>query len=262
MNTAATAAPPSSKVRWALFNSKTYATILYFLVSLPLSIVYVVLMITGIALSIALSPIFIGIPLFFGVAKLLEGIVKFEQSMIRHVLGLPQPPDTASNRVEPQEGLNWFMRMVRSFDAPLFIRNVLLIFLKLIAGIVFFTIMVASLAVGLALIALPVVHIVLQKEIGLDILENGFFQYFNIDWTLNQQYMCYVGVGLILFWMALRIVNGLMSVNRRLMYIDEAYLTPSPAGVEQQGYDFRAADLTQASQPIPTMHSKYSELSF
>ena len=260
MQTATTNSPPSGKVHWALFNPKTYATILYFLLSLPLGIVYVTLMITGIALSLALSPIFIGIPLFFGVAKLLAGIVSFEQDMIRHILGLPQPPDlTAKN--QPHESQKWFKRMVSSFDAQLFIRNVLLIFLKGIMGIVFFSIMVVCLAIGLALIALPVVHIILQKEFQLDILENGFFQYFNIDWTLNQQYMFYVGAGLILFWLALRIVNGLMSVNRRMMYVDEAYLQQH-AGITVQEESLYLSTLpSQTSRPATSLQHKYSELS-
>lgn len=89
--TEATATARAGKVNWVLFNPKTYATILYFLVSLPLGIIYFTVAITGLALSIGLTPIFIGIPLFFGVAKLLNGIVNFEQSMIRQILGLPSP---------------------------------------------------------------------------------------------------------------------------------------------------------------------------
>ena len=220
--TEATAKMPTGKVNWVLFNSKTYVTILYFLLSLPLGIVYFTAAITGLALSIGLTPIFIGIPLFFGVAKLLNGIVKFEQSMIRQILGLPTPPAVPIYNEQPEAG-NWFMRMVRGFDGGLFIQNLLLVLLRFVTGIVFFVIMVTVISLGLGLITLPVVHIVLMNELQIDILENSLFSYFHIDWTYNQQYMLYTGVGFVVFWIALRVVNGLMQVQRRIMYVDEAY---------------------------------------
>ncbi|OMF21094.1 hypothetical protein BK133_28890 [Paenibacillus sp. FSL H8-0548] len=219
----ANAKATTGKVNWVLFNPKTYATILYLLLSLPLGIIYFTVAITGLVLSIGLTPIFIGIPLFFGVAKLLNGIVSFEQSMIRQILGLPTPPFSNTYNHQSEAGQNWLMRMVRGFDGGLFIRNLLLILLRFVTGIVFFVIMVTVISLGLGFIALPVVHIILMNEIQLDILENNLFNYFHIDWTYNQQYMLYVGVGLVLFWIALRVVNGLMQIQRRIMYVDEPY---------------------------------------
>ncbi|MCG7409557.1 sensor domain-containing protein [Paenibacillus sp. ACRRX] len=227
--TEAAAATPTGKVNWVLFNPKTYATILYFLLSLPLGIIYFTIAVTGLALSIALTPLFIGIPLFFGVAKILNGIVNFEQGMIRQILGLPTAPISYPyNHQQSVAGQNWFMRMVRGFDSGLFIRNLLLVILRFVTGIIFFVIMVTVLSVGLGLIALPVVHIILMNEIQIDILENSLFSYFHIDWTYNQQYMLYVGVGIVLFWTALRVVNGLMQVQRRIMYVDEPYQKMQP----------------------------------
>lgn len=226
--TEATATMPTGKVNWVLFNPKTYATILYLLLSLPLGMIYFTIAITGLALSICLTPIFIGIPLFFGVAKLLNGIVNFEQSMIRQILGLPAVPVSYTYNQQTEGGHTWFMRMVKGFDSGLFIRNLLLVLLRFVTGIVFFVIMVTVLLIGLGLIALPVVHIILMNEIQIDILENSLFSYFHIDWTYNQQYMLYAGVGIVLFWIALRVVNGLMQVQRRIMYVDEPYHNPQP----------------------------------
>ena len=247
-----TAMARSGKVRWVLFNPKTYATILYLLLSLPLGIIYFTVAITGLALSIGLTPIFIGIPLFFGVAKLLNGIVNFEQSMIRQILGLPTPPVSFTYNRQSEAGQNWLMRMMRGFDGALFIRNLLLVLLRFITGIVFFAIMVTVISLGLGLIALPVVHIILMNEMQLDILENSLFSYFHIDWTYNQQYLLYVGVGLVLFWVALRVVNGLMQVQRRIMYVDEAYQQPSVpvetqihAMVQPQYYEYQEDQPTQ-----------------
>lgn len=159
--TEATAKASTGKVSWVLFNPKTYATILYLLLSLPLGIIYFTVAITGLALSIGLTPIFIGIPLFFGVAKLLNGIVNFEQSMIRQILGLPTPPVSYAYNRQSGAGRNWLVRMVKGFDSGLFIRNLLLVLLRFVTGIVFFVIMVTVISLGLGFIALPVVHIIL-----------------------------------------------------------------------------------------------------
>ncbi|WP_240417308.1 sensor domain-containing protein [Paenibacillus periandrae] len=245
----ATAKTSTGKVNWVLFNPKTYATILYLLLSLPLGIIYFTVAITGLALSIGLTPIFIGIPLFFGVAKLLNGIVNFEQSMIRQILGLPTPLVSYTNNQQSEAGQNWLMRMMRGFDSGLFIRNLLLVLLKFVTGIVFFVIMVTVISLGLGFIALPVVHIILMNEIQLDILENSLFSYFHIDWTYNQQYMLYVGVGLVLFWIALRVVNGLMQIQRRIMYVDEPYQQP-PVPVE-----------AQIHAPVQSQYYEYQEIS-
>ncbi|MGF7049473.1 hypothetical protein J2T13_003984 [Paenibacillus sp. DS2015] len=258
----ATAKVPSGKVNWALFNPKTYATILYLLISLPLGIIYFTVAITGLALSIGLTPIFIGIPLFFGVAKLLNGIVNFEQSIIRQILGLPTPLVSHTYNQQSEAGQNWLMRMVRGFDGGLFIRNLLLVLLRFVTGIIFFVIMVTVISLGLGFIALPVVHIILMNEMQLDILENTLFSYFHIDWTYNQQYLLYVSVGLVLFWIALHVVNGLMQIQRRIMYVDEPYQHSSVpvesqmhAPVQSQYYEYQEEQPTQGM-----MQPSYREL--
>lgn len=263
--TEATDIARAGKVKWVLFNPKTYATILYLLLSLPLGIIYFTVAISGLALSIGLTPIFIGIPLFFGVAKLLNGIVLFEQSMIRQILGLPAPSVSYSYNQynQPSEaGQNWLKRMVSSFDGGLFIRNLLLVFLRFVTGIVFFVIMVTVISLGLGFIALPVVHIILMNEMQLDILENSLFSYFHIDWTYNQQYLLYVGVGLVLFWVALRVVNGLMQIQRRIMYVDEPYQRPS-GSMEEQFHEPLQSQYDEYQEDLPAqgmMQPAYREL--
>ncbi|MFD0589943.1 sensor domain-containing protein [Paenibacillus sp. GCM10027627] len=211
----------TGKNNGVLFNPKTYAAILYFVLSLPLGIIYFTVMVTGLALSIGLMPIFIGIPLFFGVAKLLDGIVKFEQSLVRLFLGLPISTTSATYNQQSEAGQNWLKRMARRFKSGLFIRNLLLILLKFVTGIVFFVITVTALSLGLGLLSLPIVHVILMKEIQVDILEDSLFSYFQIDWTYNQQYILYVVLGIVFFLISLHIVNGLMQIQRKMMLVDE-----------------------------------------
>ncbi|GKU80488.1 sensor domain-containing protein [Paenibacillus sp. L3-i20] len=219
----ATAQSSTGNTNRVLFNPRTYAAIFYFLLSLPLGIIYFTVMITGLALSIGLAPIFIGIPLFFGVAKLLNEIVKFEQSLIRQFLGLPTPPVPFTYNQQYEAGQSWLKQMTRVFDSGLFVRNLLLVLLKFVTGIVFFVITVTVISLGLGLLALPIVHIILMNEIQVDILENSLFSYFQMDWNYNQQYMVYAGIGVVFSWIALRTVNGLMQIQRKIMFVDEAY---------------------------------------
>ncbi|MBH5319040.1 sensor domain-containing protein [Paenibacillus sp. GSMTC-2017] len=217
----ASAIVSTSKGNRVLFNPKTYASILYLLLSLPLGIIYFTVAITGLALSIGLAPIFIGIPLFFGVAMLLKEIVRFEQSLISHFLGLPTTTHVSfTYNQQPVEGQKWFMRMVRGFNGGLFIRNLLLVLLRFVTGILFFVIMVTVISLALGFLALPVVHIILMNEIQIDILENNFFSYIQLDWTYNEQYMLSVVLGLLFSWIALRVVNGLMQIQRRMLFVD------------------------------------------
>lgn len=212
----------TGKSNGAFFNPKTYAAILYLvLLSLPLGIIYFTVMVTGLALSIGLTPIFIGIPLFFGVAKLLNEIVKFEQGLIRHFLGLPTSPAPVAYKQQHETGQNWLKRMAKGFESGLFIRNMLLVLFKFATSIIFFAVTVTVLSIGLGSLALPVVHIILMKEIQIDILEDSLFSYFQIDWTYNQQYIFYVLLGIVFILISLRTANGLMQVQRKMMYVDE-----------------------------------------
>ncbi|MNJ02728.1 hypothetical protein D3C73_1627850 [compost metagenome] len=74
--------------------------------------------------------------------------------------------------------------------------------------------------------------------------------------------MLYVGIGLVLFWIALRVVNGLMQIQRRIMYVDEPYqqpLVPADsqihAPVQSQYYDYPENQPTQGM-----MQPAYREL--
>lgn len=225
------------KVNWVLFTSKTYAMILYLLLSLPLGIIYFTVAITGITLSIGLTPIFIGIPLFFVVAKLLNKIVKFEQGMIRQILGIPNPPSSYSDvqQHEAQQKMSMFKAMTRGFSGELFIRDLLLILLRFVTGIVFFVVMVTVLSVGLALMVSPIVHIILLDAIQIDIFENSLFSLLHIDWSYNQQYILYVAVGAVIFWGALHIVKGLMQIQSKMMMVEEADQQQPPAPVPAVG---------------------------
>lgn len=197
---------------------KTYRSILYFMISLPITIVYFVFMVVGLTLSIGLTPIFIGIPLFFAVAKGLDYIVQFEQELVRSLLDIPRINEPARHDL-PQEGAGFLKRMKLGFDGGKFARNVILIMSRFVSSIVFFSITVTVVAAALGLITLPVLHQIFLQTMDINILENSVFALFNIDWTLSQQYISYVVAGLVVALLANWVIRKLMDVQRRLLFV-------------------------------------------
>ncbi|WP_339270807.1 sensor domain-containing protein [Paenibacillus sp. FSL R5-0470] len=197
---------------------KTYRSILYFIISLPITIVYFVFMVTGLALSIALTPVFIGIPLFFAVAKGLDYIVKFEQDLVRSLLDIPRPSEERRTDMK-QEGAGFLQRMKLGFDGAKFARNIMLIMGRFVSSIIFFSLTITVVAAALGLITLPVLHQIFLQTMDLNILENSVFALFNIDWTLSQQYISYVVAGLVVSVIATWVIKSLMDVQRRMLFV-------------------------------------------
>lgn len=211
-------AESQSKARKRGAGPKTYRSILYFIISLPITIVYFVFMVTGLTLSIGLTPIFIGIPLFFAVAKGLDYIVQFEQELVRSLLDIPRSHEPDRQELQ-QEGAGFLQRMKLGFDGATFARNIMLIMSRFVSSIVFFTISVTVVAAALGLITLPVIHQIFLQTMDLNILENSVFALFNIDWTLSQQYISYVVAGLVVALIANWVIRKLMDVQRRLLFV-------------------------------------------
>jgi Putative sensor len=252
--------PPVNKVKWPVFNPKTYATILYFILSLPFSIITFTLMVTGIAVSVALMPLFIGFPLFFIMAKFIDGMVKFEQGLIRQIVGHSNPTEPiGSPEKSTDTGSNWFMRMVHSFDGPLLVRNIMIILLKLVSSILFFTLTITLIATSLGLITFPIVHIILLNEIQVDILAQSYLTYFIPDhWSNLEEYLIYVSAGVILFWLSMRIINGLMGIQRRIMLVDEPYIGRQPKEPQIPQQPLQPVQAIQPEQPMQPIYTNYT----
>ncbi|OME19471.1 hypothetical protein BSK47_15630 [Paenibacillus odorifer] len=185
---------------------------------MPLTIVYFVFMVTGLTLSIALTPIFIGIPLFFAVAKGLDYIVQFEQELVRSLLDIPRPIEEARSDMQ-LEGAGFLQRMKLGFHGAKFARNVMLIMGRFVSSIIFFSITVTVVAAALGLITLPVLHQIFLQTMDLNILENSVFALFQIDWTLSQQYISYVVAGFVVALLASWVIRMLMDVQRRMLFV-------------------------------------------
>ncbi|QQZ59550.1 sensor domain-containing protein [Paenibacillus sonchi] len=211
-------AQSQSKPRKGGTNPKVFRSIMYFIISVPLTIVYFVFMVTGLALSIGLTPVFIGIPLFFAVAKGMDYIVQFEQELVRSLLDIPEPSEEHRSNMQV-EGAGFMQRMKLGFHAGKFARNIMLIMGRFVSSIVFFSLMITVVAAALGLITLPVLHQVFLQTMDLNILENSVFALFQIDWTLSQQYISYVVAGFVVALIANWVIRKLMDIQRRMLFV-------------------------------------------
>jgi hypothetical protein len=95
----------------------------------------------------------------------------------------------------------------------------MLIMGRFVSSIVFFSLTVAMVATVLSLITLPVLHQIFLQTMDLNILENSVFALFNIQWTLPQQYISYVVVGLVVAVIASWAIRLLMDMQRRMLLV-------------------------------------------
>jgi hypothetical protein len=124
--------------------------ILYLLLSFPLSLIYFILVVTGLSLSASLLILWIGLPLLVGIFAMIRGIGAIERSLVRELLGV----SIAAPAPNEQQRSLWRTGLA-NLRNPLTWKYLLYILLKFPIDIISFTITVALLSISLALILAP-----------------------------------------------------------------------------------------------------------
>jgi len=139
---------------------RAYTSLFYMLLTLATGILYFTIVVTGLSLSAGFAILIIGIPFFLAFIGITRVIALGEGRLIEAVTGerMPRRP------MHPGPAAGWLSRIgemlkdVRTWTTLLY----LLVMLPL--GIVYFTVTVTALSVGLAFTALPLV--VLARWLG------------------------------------------------------------------------------------------------
>jgi hypothetical protein len=159
-----------------LGDPRAYAALLFGLFSIVTGIVYFTWATTGLALSLGLMPLVIGLP-FFGLFLFsILGFALVEGRLIEAMLGIRMPRRPA--RPPSGSGL-WGKFKARLSDRRTW-TTLLYMILKLPLGILSFTILVVLLTYSLQLILLPVVQIVL----GFPLIMIGGVRYMVPLWLM------------------------------------------------------------------------------
>lgn len=150
---AGAAAPPSvlQQIFGVFADPRVYKALLYMIISLGTGIAYFTIVVTGLSVAAGTLVLIIGIPLFLGVLGIVRAVALFEGRLVELLLGtrMPRRP-----RAEPPgagflQRIWFWVRDGRTWASMAYM------ILMLPLGIVYFTIAVTGIAVGLSLITAP-----------------------------------------------------------------------------------------------------------
>lgn len=141
---------------------RAYTSIFYMLLALATGILYFTIVVTGLSLSFGFAILIIGIPFFLAFIGITRVIALGEGRLIEAVTGerMPRRP------VHPGPPAGWLTRIGEMLTDVRTWTTLLYMLLMLPLGIVYFTVTVTGLAVGLAFTSLPL--LVLARWLGWD----------------------------------------------------------------------------------------------
>ena len=148
---AATGASGWKRFFGVYLDPRTYTSIFYMLLALATGIVYFTIVVTGLSLSFGFAILIIGIPFFLAFVGITRVIALGEGRLLEAVTGerMPRRP------VHPGPPAGWLKRIGAMRQAERTWTTLLYMLLMLPLGIVYFTLAVTGLSVGLAFTAAP-----------------------------------------------------------------------------------------------------------
>ncbi len=185
---------------------RAYTSVFYMLLALATGIVYFTIVVTGLSLSFGFAILIIGIPFFLAFIGITRVIALGEGRLIEAVTGerMPRRP------VHPGPPAGWLTRIGEMLGDVRTWTTLLYMLLMLPLGIVYFTVTVTGLAVGLAFTSLPL--LVLARWLGWDANATVFSDDVHIGgWALSDHSML---SALILGALGVLIVTLLMHAAR------------------------------------------------
>jgi hypothetical protein len=143
--------PSLRSVVTAPFRRQTYGNLVYLTLAFPLGIAYFVFVSVGLSLSVGLSILLIGVPLFLAVLLLTMALVTAERWLANVLLGVDvDAPDwRVADRDGPVDGAKLLVLDPAVWLGLLFLAT------KLLVGVAAFTLLMMLLVPTLALVATP-----------------------------------------------------------------------------------------------------------
>lgn len=196
--------PPRPRKSWlgrffgVIADPRAYASLFYMLLALATGIFYFTWVVTGVSMSAGLAVLIIGIPfviLFFGSVRVLSLV---EGRIVEAMLGqrMPRRP------LYGARGRPWLERIKDMFADPRTWSTLLYFLLMLPLGIVYFTVVVTLVSVGLSFVAAP---LALLPGVHLNVW------LFGIDVPTQAPWMLFLMpvVGVLLLFATLHITRGI-----------------------------------------------------
>jgi uncharacterized membrane protein len=133
---------------------RAWGSVLFMLIALVTGILYFTWAITGLSLSITLSIFIFGLPLAFLFILSVRGLSLMEGRIVEALLGerMPRRP------VLGTPGLSWFQRLKEMVTDRHTWFSLLYMILQMPLGVLYFSLLVTLLALGLGLMAAPIIQ--------------------------------------------------------------------------------------------------------
>jgi hypothetical protein len=153
------ARPPAAGLGQRIFgvflDPKAYGSLLFMLLSLPTGILYFTWAVTGVALSLGLSVLVIGLPFILAFVASMKIFALIEGRLIESMTGLRMPRRPPATR----EGGSLLTRLGRRLADPRTWSTLAYLVLSLPLGVLSFSLAVSMLALSLSLLAAPIAGI-------------------------------------------------------------------------------------------------------
>jgi hypothetical protein len=155
---------------------RAWGALLYMIISLLTGILYFTWAVTGLSLSVGLIVLIIGLPFFFLFLLSVRGLGLVEGRIVEALLGVRMP--RRSIFVDKSKG--FWARLKQLVLSWLVWKTLLYMLLMLPLGIIYFTVFVTIISLGLGMVALPIV----QLFIHIPLIMINSVRYFVPIWSL------------------------------------------------------------------------------
>ncbi|MBN1264619.1 MAG: sensor domain-containing protein [Anaerolineales bacterium] len=196
--------PGLSQFFRVMVSKQPYLNLLYLFSSFPLGLFYFVFLVSGIALGVSLSIIWVGIPLLLVMAAGWLMLAKFERFLAVHILNEDIPEFNHSANTDT----NLWNRFREHFANTVTWKSLLYLILKFPLGLATFVILVTLVALTLAFLSLPFTYNTMEISFG------PWLPLWQMDSVVDA--LPCVLIGLLLWPVTLNVVNGLACIHARL----------------------------------------------
>lgn len=191
------------KIFGVAFNSQTYLNMLYLLLALPLSIIYITFLSIGLSLGIPLLILWFGIFILAGTMIGWYGLASLERKMAIAMLGVPISP-MQDPSVKDHNLWERFKQLTRN---PVTWKSLIFLIAKLPIGIISFTLLTTLLILSMSLLTTPLYYQAFPVMIDLGGWGPAALQNLVVD-TSAEAWNCALA-GLISLLVSMHILNGL-----------------------------------------------------
>ena len=202
---------------WARFfgvvaDPQAWGALLYMLISLLTGILYFTWAVTGLSLSVGLIVLIIGLPFMLLFLLSVRGIALVEGRIVEALLGVRMP----RRSIFVDKNKNFWNRLKDLVFSWSVWKSLLYMLLMLPLGIIYFTVFVTLISIGLALVATPVA----QLFFSFPLIAVNSVRYFAPIWQMP--FWAAVGVLVLLLSMHFaKLLGRLQGSFAKLMLMDE-----------------------------------------